>query len=132
MYRILACALPKHELGPERVLAPRELVVQPPRARVPPQDRRALARDPLVVVRGRAASRRAVEEELRVRGERDVHDGGLGRRALQALPEARAERPGGVGREVREDTALLLGCNFVELPGIDEWGEGRVNDALQR
>lgn len=118
MYRVLPRPLPEHELSPERILVPRELVVQEPRARMPAQDRRPLARDPGVVVGGRAARRRAVEQELRVRGERDVHDGGARRRALQAGAQTGAELPSGVGCKVWEDAALLLRCDRFELGSI--------------
>ena len=118
MYRIVACPLPEQERVPERDLAPVKHGVQAQRARVPAQDRGALARNPGVVVCGGAAARRAVEEQLGVRGERDVDDGRLGGRALQTRAKARAELPGRVGGEVREDTTLLLGRDSLQLQAM--------------
>lgn len=116
MDRVLARPLPEHELRRERALVPLVLVVQRPRARAPAQDGRALARDPGVVVWERAAPARAVEEQLRAVRERDVYDRGLrGRCGLEAGAQARPELPGGVGCEVGEDAARLLGCDLVEL-----------------
>lgn len=117
--RVPTRTLAEHELGAERVLVPRELVVQEPGTRAPAEDRGALARDPRIVVGRRARGRCAVEEELGRVGEGDVHDGraGCARRgdALQAGAEARAELPGDIRGEGREDAALLLRLDRGEL-----------------
>ena len=115
MYRVLPRPLPEHDLSPERILVPRELVVQEPGARAPAQDRSPLARDPRIVVRGGPACGGAVKEQLRVRGERDVHHRGLGGRLLETGAEARSKLPGGVGGKVGEDAALLFVRDGIEL-----------------
>ena len=112
---ILARTLAEHELGAERVLVSLELVVQEPGARAPAQDRSPLARDPRIVVRGGPACGGAVKEQLRVRGERDVHHRGLGGRLLETGAEARSKLPGGVGGKVGEDAALLFVRDGIEL-----------------
>ena len=116
---ILPCSLPQHKFRLESILVPPMLVVQEPCAGMPAQDRSTLACDPRIIVSGRATSGRAMEEQLGVRGKRDVHYGGLGRCALQARAEARAEFPGRVRSEVRKDAALLLCGDLLELPEVE-------------